>query len=255
MIRLRVGEGGVGLRVEPISHPHIRRTYRILPAEIQIQALDVALPPVRVGYIGAGADRVDHWLQQLGVAVERLDSDMLATGDLSAYNTILVGVFAFGMRPDLLAARSRVHAFVEAGGNLLTLYHRPWDNWDPDRTPPRYLKVGQPSLRWRVTDPEAEVTVLAPDHPLLHTPNRIGPDDWDSWVKERGLYFAAEWADDYVPLLSMADPAEDPLEGALLAADVGRGRHIHAALILHYQLEFLVPGAYRLLANLIAPRN
>jgi hypothetical protein len=74
-------------------------------------------------------------------------------------------------------------------------------------------------------------------------------------VKERGLYFAAEWDAAYVPLLAMNDPGEAPLTGGLLAADIGRGRHVHTALVLHTQMEALVPGAFRLFANLVAPRR
>jgi len=253
-VGVRVGSDA-GSRVMRFAYPHIRPTYRVQPSEIEVLAVDVVLPDVRVGYIGGGADRVDHWLRALGVAVEPLDADALASGNLGRYDTIVVGVFAFGERSDALAALPRLHAWTEAGGTLVTLYHRPWDAWDPATVPPRFLEIGQPSLRWRVTDPDAAVKVLATDHPLLKQPNVIGADDWAGWVKERGLYFGAAWADDYVPLLAMADAGEAPLEGALLAADVGRGRHVHTALILHYQMEFLVPGAFRLLANLIAPRR
>jgi hypothetical protein len=119
--------------------------------------------------------------------------------------------------------------------------------------PPHRLRIGQPSLRWRVSDPAAPVAHLAPDHPLLNRPNRIGAEDWDGWVRERGLYFAAEWAPAYEKLLAMADPGEAMLEGALLSARVGEGRHTHVALALHHQLEALVPGAYCLFANLLAP--
>ena len=111
---------------------------------------------------------------------------------------------------------------------------------------------GRPSLRFRVTDPAADVTVLVPDHPLLTTPNRIGAPDWDGWVRERGLYFASTWDEAYVPLLELGDPGEAKLSGALLAAPVGQGRHVHVALALHHQFRALVPGAFRLLANLVA---
>ena len=254
VLGLRTGSGDACMRVQPIAYPHIRRTYMIRPATVEVRALRVEVPSVRVGYVGGGADRADHWLRELGVRVDNLNADDLATGDLSQFETILVGVFAFGFRPDLLQARRRLRDYVESGGNLVTLYHRPRDKWDPETVPPRFLKVGQPSLRWRVTDANAAVNILQPEHPLLHGPNEIGPTDWAEWVKERGLYFAAEWADDYVPLLSMADPNEAPLQGALLSADIGEGRHTHTALILHYQMESLVPGAFRLMANLITPR-
>jgi hypothetical protein len=142
---------------------------------------------------------------------------------------------------------------VRNGGHLVTLYHRPSDGWDPETVPVAFLKIGSPSIRFRVTDANAEVTVLQPDHPLLNAPNAIGPEDWADWDKERGLYFASEWDEAYVPLLSMHDTGEDPLEGSLLSAQIGAGRHTHTSLILHHQLDHLVPGAFRLLANLVQP--
>lgn len=241
-----------GSTIRPVVHPHIRNSYMVISAQVTVQSLPVAVPDVRVGYVDAGSDRVHYWLGQLGVGVDLLDGDFLATGDLQRYDTIVIGIFGFRNRPDALAAIARLHDFVETGGNLITLYHRPWDNWDPERIPPRYLKVGQPSLRWRVTDPGAEVSILAPDHPLLTTPNTIGPEDWAGWVKERGLYFASAWDDAYTPLVAMADPGEGSHKGALLSARIGKGRHTHTGLILHYQMDFLVPGAFRLFANMIA---
>jgi hypothetical protein len=95
--------------------------------------------------------------------------------------------------------------------------------------------------------------VLVPDHPLLAGPNGIGAGDWTGWHKERGLYFAAEWDPVYQPLLAMHDLGEAPLEGALLSARIGQGRHTHTGLLLHHQLDRLVPGAFRLLANLVQP--
>ena len=175
----------------------------------------------------------------------------LAAAPFAGFDTVLVGVFAFRFRPDLLDTLPALHEWTRAGGNLVTLYHRPGDNWDPDTTPPEHLQIGSPSLRWRVTDEAAEVTHLIPDHPLLTTPNRIGAQDWGGWHKERGLYFAKSWDEVYTPLLSMADPDEAPHKGALLSAEIGQGRHTHCALIVHHQMEKLTPGAFRLMANLL----
>ena len=66
-----------------------------------------------------------------------------------------------------------------------------------------------------MTNPDAEVTLLAPDHLLLAGPNAITVDDFAGWNKERGLYFAAEWAPEYVPLLAMSDGTPGPLALAL----------------------------------------
>lgn len=104
-----------------------------------------------------------------------------------------------------------------------------------------------------VIDPHAPVTILLPRHPLLTGPNIIGPADWDGWDKERGLYFASDFDDAYEPLLSMHDANEQPLNGGLISARIGKGRHTHTGLVLHHQLDRLVPGAFRLMANLVQP--
>ncbi len=248
--------GEPAARVRSATYAHVGRTEWSEPAALAGLAVDAALPEgARVAYIGGGNDRVDFWLRQLGIEVTLLDAEMLATGDLTAFTTIVIGIFAFGTRPDLAAASQRLRSWVEAGGHLVTLYHRPSDGWSPARTPPRRIEIGLPSLRWRVTDPTAPVTVLLPDHPLLTRPNAIGPDDWEGWDKERGLYFAARWDAAYQPLIAMSDKGEAPLAGALLSGVIGRGRHTHSALVLHHQLDKLVPGAFRLIANLVQPAS
>lgn len=248
----RIG-GEPAWRVTPMRFSHVGALSFRQPERLQILSLDLKLPEgAKIGYIGGGADRVGLWLARMGLDVTELDAAALA-GDLSGFTTLVVGIFAFGTRPDLAAATPRLHRFVQEGGHLVTLYHRPSDGWKPEDTPPRPITIGLPSLRWRVTDANAEVTVLAPDHPLLTGPNRIGPEDWQGWNKERGLYFAARWDECYEPLIAAHDRNEQPLKGGLLSARIGRGRHTHTSLVLHHQLDRLVPGAFRLMANLVQP--
>lgn len=238
-----------------VQYPHTAPRALIAPATVTIRVLNAELPRTRVGYIGSGNDQVGYWLERLGFPVTPLSDEDLADGTLlETLDTIVIGIFAVRFRAALAAAMPRLHDWTEDGGTLLTLYHRPWDNWDPERIPPRRLEIGQPSLRWRVTDETADVRYLRPDHRLLNTPNDIASDDWAGWHKERGLYFAKSWDAAYEPLLEMADPGEDPLKGALLAAEVGAGIHIHTSLILHHQMNHLVEGAFRLIANLLAKR-
>lgn len=247
--------GKPALSVRQSDHAHIGSTVRTVPAVLRLRALSVDLPEAAIGYIGGGNDRVDHWLRAMGFTVTSLGPDALENSDFAAFDSLLVGIFAFGSRPDLPAQLPKLHDWVRAGGNLVTLYHRPWDNWQPDTTALAHLEIGSPSLRWRVTDERAEVTHLDPAHPLLTSPNPIGPKDWADWNKERGLYFARAWDEAYTPLLSMADPDEAPHTGSLLSGRFGKGRHTHTSLILHHQMEHLVPGAFRLMANLLAPPN
>lgn len=238
--------------VRSINYPHIAPRSLSRPATVAVRVIDTKLPRSRVGYIGGGNDRVDHWLAQMGVDVTSLtNADLQSDQALANYDSIIVGIFAMKFRDGLLEQMPRLHKWCENGGNLVTLYHRPWDNWNPDTVPPKHLKIGQPSLRWRVTDENADVEVLQPAHAIFNSPNTISSDDWDGWHKERGLYFAMEWDASYIPLLSMNDPDEQPLLGSMLTAKIGNGRHTHTSLILHHQMENLTPGAFNIMANLL----
>jgi len=234
------------------DYPHIGTDSYSEPAALKVLSMDLVLPKAaKIAYIGTG-DNVGLWMQRLGLDVSVLDR-LRPDEDFSTYTTVVIGVVAFGGRPDLVEATPKLHRFVSDGGHLLTLYQRPDLGWMSQSTPPLMLRVGTPSLRWRVTDPAANVTMLDAEHPLLGGPNRITAADFDGWDKERGLYFAAEWDPAYQPLLAMSDRGEAPLNGALLSAVIGKGRHTHTGLVLHHQLDKLVPGAFRLLANLVQP--
>lgn len=242
--------------VQPVSYPHTAPRHLSVPAEVTVLVVEAGPAAGNIGYVGAGNDRVDHWLDALGFSVSALTAeDLKNDAVLERLQTIVIGIFAMRFQGGLKDAMPALHRWVERGGTLLTLYHRPWDNWDPETVPPARLEIGQPSLRWRVTDEKAAVSYLDAGHPVLTVPNAIGPDDWNGWHKERGLYFAKSWDPAYQPLLEMADPGEAPHQGALLAGDFGKGRHVHCALILHHQMEKLVPGAFRLLVNLVTPRS
>lgn len=245
-------DGDEAQSVTNITYPHIAPRSLSQSANVMVRVIDTKLPSARVGYIGGGNDRVDHWLSQMGVDVSSLtDADLQSDQALLNYDTIIIGIFAMKFRDGLLEQMPRLHKWCENGGNLVTLYHRPWDSWNPDVVPPKHLKIGQPSLRWRVTDENADVKILEPDHLIFNAPNTISDDDWKDWHKERGLYFAMDWDAAYTPLLSMHDPEEQPLLGSMLTAKIGDGRHTHTSLILHHQMETLTPGAFNLMANLL----
>ncbi len=238
--------------VQNISYPHTGAAQLCTPAEIDVQVVDITRPKGNIAYIGGGNDIVDHWLKKLGINLTTLQAADIPKLDLSTFDTILIGVFALRTCTPLAARMPEIHQWVRGGGNLVTLYHRPWDNWEAATTPLAPITIGKPSLRWRVTDENAEVEILQPDHPLLTTPNPITQGDWQGWYKERGLYFAAEWDKAYTPILSMADSGEAALKGGLLSGQFGKGRHTHTSLTLHLQAQNMVPGGLKLLANLLS---
>ncbi len=235
-----------------MDYPHIRNTCKIVPNSLAVQPIDLEMPTrLKVGYVNRGADRVYFWLERFGVEVTMLSVDDLKTANLGVYDTIMIGIRAFSA--DLTSTSPFLRSYVENGGNLVTQYNRTDDDWDSETTPPRPIKIGSPSFRWRITDPNAEVTHLIPDHHLLNAPNKIDKADWADWHQERGLYFVAEADPVYEKLLSMSEQGKDALTGGLISGKIGDGWHHHCCLILHHQLEHQVPGGARLLVNLITP--
>jgi hypothetical protein len=240
-------EADVDIRL--IDYGYIPRTPMPERADAAISAADLRFPPIRrVGYVRGAADRVPEALAGVGLPIEILGPRELETGDLSAYDAILVGSRAYETDPNLARTNGRLLDYVRNGGLLIVQYQQ--YPFIQGGFAPYSIEIARPHDR--VTDEEAAVTALEPASPVFTTPNRIGPQDWNGWVQERGLYFARSWAPEYTPLLAMADPGGPEQRGGLLAAKLGRGRYIYTGLSFFRQLPAGVPGAYRLLANLLA---
>jgi hypothetical protein len=183
----------------------------------------------------------------MGVDVTILDADTLTTGDLSRFDTIVVGIRASETRPDFVANNGRLLQYVERGGTLIVQYQQ-GEYIERNMAPYPVSQKGNP----RVTDELAPVTILAPRHPLFTFPNRITPEDFNGWVQERNLYAFADFDRRYTPLLETADAGEPPQRGGELYAAVGRGHYVYTAYAWFRQLPAGVPGAYRQFANLIS---
>ncbi len=76
--------------------------------------------------------------------------------------------------------------------------------------------------------------------------------DFEGWVQERGLYFAAKWDPHYEPVLESHDPGEPPAPGGMLYTRYGKGVYIFSAFSWFRQLPAGVPGAYRMFANMLS---
>jgi hypothetical protein len=96
------------------------------------------------------------------------------------------------------------------------------------------------------------VKILDPQNKLLSWPNQITSHDFDGWVEERGHSFLDSWDAAYTPLTETADAGQDPQRGGLLVAHPGKGTYVYMAYAVYRQLPELVPGAYRILANLLS---
>jgi hypothetical protein len=119
----------------------------------------------------------------------------------------------------------------------------------------RYSPYKLTLSRDRVTEEDAEVRILKPDHPILNVPNKITATDFAGWVQERGLYFPNSWGGEFEAILSMNDKGEKPADGSLLVAKYGDGYYIYTALSFFRELPEGVPGAYRLFANIVSLRK
>jgi LmbE family N-acetylglucosaminyl deacetylase len=244
-----VGEERFTQTQKRIAYPHIQTHYLYNTAETTIQALDLKVEPVKVGYIMGSGDRVPDAIRRMGLEVVMLDEKQLSTGDLSRFDTIVVGIRASQVRPDFVANNNRLLEFVRNGGTLIVQYQRP--DYVERNLAPLPAKIGP-----RVTDEAAKVNILAPNHPLFNYPNKITSADWDNWVQERTLYNFTEFDPRYTPLLESHDPNEQSQNGGQVLLKLGRGEYIYTSYAWFRQLPAGVPGAYRLFANLLSlPRT
>jgi hypothetical protein len=216
-----------------------------LPAVVKTRKVDVKLAPgLRVGYVMGPGDLVPDAIEQLGVQPHVLSDAELAAGNFSAFNVLVIGIRAYSTRPQLTKVQPQLNEFVRGGGTLIVQYQ--------SETFPAPLPLDMGRIPERVVDERTPVKLLDPANPLLNWPNKITTADFDGWVEERGHSFLGSWDPGYTPLTETADEGQDPQRGGLLVTHPGRGTYIYVAYALYRQLPELVPGAYRLLANLLS---
>ncbi|HEV8112369.1 MAG TPA: PIG-L family deacetylase [Planctomycetota bacterium] len=246
-------KGSADRTLHVIDYPHILPQTWYTPADVRLVPMDVAVNVRTVGYIDGAGDDVSKALQRLGVTVQRIDPATAHAADLEKCDAIVTGIRAYNTVQALARFQPVLLAYVENGGTLLVQYNTNGNDLVLDARalgPYPFMLT-----RDRVTVEEAPATLLVPAHPLLNTPNHLGPADFAGWVQERGLYFAGELDPKYTPLIAWNDPGEKPTTGALITCDFGKGRYIYTGISLFRQLPAGVPGAYRLLANLLARRT
>lgn len=226
----------------------LETAYLSRPARHEVRVVDVAtVPDLQVGYIEGTGDDVPQAIGQLGAQVTLLDSAALASGDLSRFDAILLGIRAYAVREDLKAHNHRLLEYVERGGVVIVQYNTP--EFDHNYGPYPYKMTRRPE---EVSEEDSPVTILAESDPVFHWPNRIGPSDFEGWVEQRGSKFLVEWDSRYTALLETHDTGQDPQRGGWLSARYGDGLYVYCAYAWYRQLPYAVPGATRIFANLLA---
>jgi len=235
--------------LKTISYDHIPTiNYFKVPA-VNVLTLNLAIEGKKIGYIEGAGDYIPTALQQMGYEVTILDDNYLANGNLSQYDAIITGVRAYNIKTWLTTYYTKLMKYIENGGNLVVQYNT------SSQVGPLRAKIAPYPFdisRSRITDEKAEMKILKPDHAILNYPNKITPPDFDGWVQERSIYHASGWDSHYETIFSMHDPGEGDDQGSLITTRYGAGVFTYTGLVFFRELPAGVPGAYRLLANILA---
>jgi len=244
---VHVGEDVYTRELVEIDYEHIPYQTVVLPSESKVVRLDIKKRGENIAYIEGAGDVVPESLRQIGYNVMVLNPEDITIERLSAFDAVVVGIRAYNILDELKFKQQILLDFVENGGNMIVQYNTN-RGLKVDNLSPFELKVS----RDRVTDENAEVTLLAKNHPVLNYPNQITKADFEGWTQERGLYFPNQWSNEFTPILSMHDKGETAKQGSLLVAKHGKGHYIYTGLSFFREFPAGVSGAYRLFANMLS---
>lgn len=238
--------------VVELDYPHIPAQRILGDATAKLVRADVKRRGDHVGYIMGSGDDVPEILRQVGYDVTLLTDADLDRGDFARYDAVVAGIRAYNTRDRLRLAHEKLMKYVENGGTMVVQYNTA-NQLDDLAVPvpgPYPFKIS----RDRVTVEEAPVRLLAADHPVLNTPNKITSKDFEGWIQERGLYFPGEWDQRYTPVLASNDPGEPEKTGGQLVAKHGKGTFVYTGYAWWRQLPAGVPGAIRAFVNLVSAK-
>ena len=196
--------------------------------------------------MGAG-DEVPKSLVQMGYEVTILKPEEISTEKLLNFDVVITGIRAYNVVNALAYKQNTLLDFVKSGKTMIVQYNT-LDEFVTKDLGPFPFKVS----RDRVTEENATVRFLAPEHPILNYPNKITTKDFEGWKQEQGLYYPSEWDKNYTPIISSNDKGETTKDGAILVANYGKGHYIYTGISFFRELPEGVAGAFRLIANMIA---
>jgi LmbE family N-acetylglucosaminyl deacetylase len=230
-----------------INYEHISPQQVLKTAESRLIKLDIKTGNEKIAYIMGAGDEVNISLIQMGYDVQTLKAEEITAEKLQTFDVVITGIRAYNTISELGAKQNLLMDFVASGKTMIVQYNTAGDFVTKDFSP-YPLRIS----RDRVTEEDAEVRFLQPQHRLLNHPNKITANDFKNWKQEQGLYYPDQWDPAFTAILSSNDKDEKPKDGALLVAKHGKGHYIYTGLSFFRELPEGVPGAYRLIANLIS---
>jgi LmbE family N-acetylglucosaminyl deacetylase len=235
------------LAMRSINYDHIPSIRYFYVESVKILNLDLKTYNKKIGYIIGAGDKVPEALEEMGYDVTLLTEKELARNNLQQYDAIIAGVRAFNTNDWMIKYYDKLMNYVKNGGNYIVQYSQANNIRGGKIGPYNFVVSGK-----RITDENAAITFLKPDHPVLNFPNKITQDDFKGWIQERSIYHADRLDSNFQTILRMNDAGESPDDGALVIAKYGKGYFTYTGLVFFRELPAGVPGAYRLLANIIA---
>jgi LmbE family N-acetylglucosaminyl deacetylase len=230
-----------------INYSHIYKQIVLKPSEAKAFKVDIKIKNEKIAYIMGAGDEVPKSLKQMGYEVEIIKPEEISATRLLNFDVVMTGIRAYNTVSELAFKQSILLDFVKNGKTMIVQYNTLDDLVTPTIAP-YLLKIS----RDRVTEENAEVRFLAPEHPILNYPNKITESDFNGWKQEQGLYYPNEWDKNFTAILSANDKGEKPKDGAILVAKYGKGNYIYTGLSFFRELPEGVIGAYRLMANMIS---
>ncbi|MCR5886925.1 PIG-L family deacetylase [Hymenobacter sp. J193] len=233
--------------IQTIQYNHIPTQTLFPEAVAPLVKLNLKRKGQEIGYLMGAGDEVPDALRQVGYTVTLLKPEDVTEDRLRRFDAVVLGVRAYNTVDRLRSLQPTLLRYVEQGGNLVVQYVVSRGTVLPEIGPyPLTLSND------RVTVENAPVTLLNPKQPLLNAPNQITAQDFEGWVQEQGLYYPSKWDPKYQTVISSHDPGEPAKESAILVADYGKGHYIYTGLSFFRELPAGVPGAYRLLTNMVS---
>ncbi|WP_158729907.1 PIG-L family deacetylase [Flavobacterium sp. I-STPA6A] len=230
-----------------ISYDHITKQQVLQTASAKCIKTDLKTNEERIAYIMGAGDEVPNSLTQLGYKVTLIKADEITPEKLEKFDVVMTGVRAYNTINALVNKQAILFDFVKNGKTMIVQYNTAGD-LVTNEIAPYPLKLS----RDRVTEEDAEIRFLAPNHPVMNYPNTITEQDFKGWKQEQGLYYPNEFDKAFTPIFSSNDKGETPKNGALLIAPYGKGHYVYTGISFFRELPEGVAGAYKLISNIIS---